>query len=131
MRSLTLALSTVAVLTAASPAAVAQNAPKSSACVARNDVASLAGTRWSGRTRWSDGEAKQWTAYFRTDCVLEYAYGGVTYTNGHWLQRNKLVVWDTNDFYSVYTGAIDGRAMSGTMRNQGGLVGTWSFTRAN
>ena len=68
---------------------------------------------------------------FRPDCVLEYSYAGATYTNGRWLQRGSLVLWDTNDHYAVYLGVIADARMYGTMTNQNGDTGIWMFTPAD
>lgn len=121
-----------AVLVLFTPAAAQQSNPagRSASCVGRTESGSLAGTRWRGRASWGSEAAKEWTAYFRPDCVLEYGYGGVIYTNGRWVQRNRLISWDTNDYFSLYSGVVEGGAMSGTMVNQRGDRGTWSFTRA-
>jgi len=117
-----------AVSTTPAAPAVAQSRP--AACAARNDVPSLAGSRWAGRFLWEDSTFEV-TAYFRPDCVFEYRYNDVTYTNGRWLQRNELVVWDTNDFFAVFTGRVDSRTMSGRMLNEGGVSGTWSLRRTD
>jgi hypothetical protein len=89
----------------------------------------LAETRWAGRAEWSDGEAKDWTLYFRADGVLIYGYEGQTFDNGRWRQRDMLVNFDTNDYFALYVGHVRGDVFSGEMFNIRGQRGTFSFQR--
>ena len=106
-------------------------APAKSACGPDSESVTLAGSRWSGAFTWDGDPSVAQTMTLRADCVVEYRYKGVTYTNGRWLQRNQLLLWDTNNHYAAYSGTVDGSRMSGVMYNQGGDQGTWSIKRAD
>lgn len=111
-----------------SGAAVAQSG---NSCGRDGEYASLSGSRWVGTFTWDGDPPVTQTMTLLPSCVLKYGYKGATYTNGRWLQRGSMVVWDTNDHYAVYLGRIDGRRMSGVMNNENGDAGTWSFKRAD
>ncbi len=99
------------------------------ACTRLEGEPSLVGSRWAGPATWSDGANYDWTLLLRADCVVVYSYGGETFSNGRWYQRGTLLVIDTNDSFAVYMGqALRGRA-SGTMYNQRGENGVWTFRR--
>ena len=111
-----------------SGAAVAQSG---NSCGRDGENASLSGTRWSGTFTWEGDAPVSQTMTLMANCTLKYSYKGNTYANGRWLQRDALVLWDTNDHYAVYMGRIDGPRMSGVMNNEKGDAGTWSFKRAD
>lgn len=90
---------------------------------------SVAETRWSGTFDWANGERRDATLYFRSDGVLIYAYGGNTFDNGRWVQRDRLITFNTNDYFAVFTGVLEGWAFAGTSYNRGGDTGQFSFTR--
>ncbi|WP_135210856.1 hypothetical protein [Vitreimonas flagellata] len=89
----------------------------------------VANTRWRGYVRWSNGEITEWTALFRRDGVLEYAYNGVTYDNGRWTQNNQLIYWQTNNSFAMYSGTLAGDSMGGASHNQRNDTGVWIFVR--
>jgi len=92
----------------------------------------LAETHWTGQVVWGGGEAsvrQHWTLYFRSDGVLIYGAGGVTYDNGAWRQHNRVVTFETNDSSAVQVGLVRGDVMEGVAYNQDGLRGSWSFRR--
>ncbi|MBN8608152.1 MAG: hypothetical protein J0L81_14635 [Caulobacterales bacterium] len=90
----------------------------------------VAGTRWQGQVRWSDGEYTEWGVLFRPDGVLEYSYNGATYDNGRWTQNNSLIYWHTNNNFALYSGTVAGDTMGGQTQNQRNQVGIWIFKRA-
>lgn len=92
-------------------------------------VPSVAETRWTGVFDWENGERRETEMYFRSDGVLIYAYGGSTYDNGRWIQRDRLITFNTNDYFAVFTGVTDGWTYAGTSYNLGGDQGQFSFTR--
>jgi len=92
-------------------------------------VPSVAETRWRGVFDWSNGEVRDATLYFRSDGVLIYAYGGSTFDNGRWVQREQLITFNTNDYFAVFTGLLDGTSFVGVSHNQNGDIGRMEFTR--
>src|SRR5687767_6643937 len=71
----------------------------------------IAETHWVGQTSREGPfpEAESWTLYFRSDGVLVYSTaGGESHDNGHWRQRDRLVTFETNDYYAVAVGAVRG-----------------------
>ncbi len=97
---------------------------------ARAEVASIAETRWHGFDTL-DGEALELTAYFRADGVLVYTYvrDGRTFDNARWRQRDALITFDTNQYFAVYSGVIDGNRMGGAAYSKNGTVAIWSLER--
>lgn len=91
--------------------------------------ASVADTRWQGDVVWHDGETYRWTAHFRPDGVVVYSYNGATYDNGRWRQRDMLINFDTNDYFSLHVGHVRGDRMEGTAYNVRGETARWSFRR--
>lgn len=85
----------------------------------------IADTHWSGDYDWNNGEGQPWTVWFRRDGVMVYSYGGVTYDNGRWGQRDMLVWMDTNDHFALFVGHRDGQVMQGLSFNKNGLRGSW------
>lgn len=110
-------------IAAPAPAAHAQQ----TGVVAVEDVASIADTRWGGAASWYDGETRAWELHFRADGVLIYSYDGNTYDNGRWTQNNKVVTFNTNNYFAVYVGLIDGRVLRGSSFNRRGSTGTFIF----
>lgn len=129
MRHLAVALA----LVAAAPAAaclIGTPVPVQAQTLRSDDgVISVAETRWSGVFDWSSGERRDATLYFRSDGVLIYAYAGTTYDNGRWVQRERLVTFQTNDYFAVFAGTTDGARFAGTSYNVGGDRGTFTFAR--
>jgi len=90
---------------------------------------SVADTHWQGDVVWHDGETYRWTAHFRPDGVLVYSYNGATYDNGRWRQREVLINFDTNGYFSLHVGHVAGDRMEGTAYNVRGEIARWSFRR--
>ncbi len=108
--------------------AAAQNAKT---CGRAGDPASLTGTSWKGTFTWSGDPAVAQTMTLLPDCTVKYSYKGSTYTNGRWLQRGDMVMWNTNDHFAIYLGFVTGGELGGTMANQNGAYGSWTFKRAD
>jgi hypothetical protein len=93
----------------------------------------LAGTVWRGNRLWSitsSGTSDDWTVTFRSDGVLAYSYGdGRSFANGTWRQNNQVVMMETNGFFSVSIGTINGLVIYGEMRNMRGETGAFKFER--
>lgn len=100
-------------------------------CAGAGETATLAGTRWSGTFTWEGDPAVAQTMTLLPNCVVKYSYKGATYTNGRWLQRGKMISWDTNDHFAIYLGYSNGDEIGGVMANQNGDNGVWSFKRAD
>ncbi len=97
-------------------------------------VQSIAETRWTGQTQWNDDsflEATDWTLYFRSDGVLIYSSGagGATHDDGRWLQRDTLVMFQTNDYSAIYAGLVRGEVMEGAVYDRSGQRGAWTVRR--
>lgn len=94
----------------------------------------LAGQVWRG-IAIMNGETpgqphQQWDAEFRADGVLVYTYGdGRRFDNGTWRQNDRVVMFETNQYFSVNTATICGDVMEGDRRNMRGESGTVRFTR--
>lgn len=109
------------------PHAWAQAKPRGEAAAPAS--ASVADTHWQGEVRWEDGMVYRWTAHFRPDGVLVYGYDGATYDNGRWRQREMLINFDTNQYFSLHVGHYLGDRMEGVAYNLRGERATWAFTR--
>lgn len=105
-----------------------------SVCPAGTAEASrLEGQTWSGSAAM-DGEApgpwQRWVAEFRADGVLVYTYtDGRRFDNGTWRQNGRVVMIETNRYFSVGIGTICGSVMQGERRNMRGERGSFRFTR--
>lgn len=108
---------------AAAPPAHAQDAL--GVLSAENGV-NVSGTRWQGQANWSD-ERRDRTLYFRPDGVLDYAYAGMSYDNGRWLQNDSLIVIHTNHYFAVLVGTLNDGAIIGSMHNRTGNGGAFTF----
>lgn len=124
----TLALA-LAVALSATVFAAAPAAPVLAQTISANETRNVTGSTWSGPAAWAGGESKVWTLMFRDDGVLVYGYEGNTYDNGRWIQRENLVVFETNGYFAIYSGVLDanGRTYSGTMHNVRGDEGRFEF----
>ncbi len=118
MRVLVLALLAMVTI-ALPPLAGAKEPPSTAPCQ------SVADTHWRGNYSWSDGESREWTLWFRADGVLIYGYGGASYDNGRWGQRDALIWIDTNDHYAMYVGRCINGEVEGSSFNRVGLRGEW------
>lgn len=109
----------------------AASAQSGNSCGRNGDYASLSGSRWTGTVTWEGDAPLQQTMTLMANCVVKYSYNGNTYTNGRWLQRDKMVMWDTNDHFAVYLGYQNGDQMAGASANETGASGSWTFKRAD
>lgn len=100
-------------------------------CGRPGEPATLTGSSWTGTFTWNGDPAVTQTMTLLPDCTLKYSYKGTTYTNGRWLQRGDMVMWNTNDHFAIYLGFVTGGEMGGTMANQNGSYGAWTFKRAD
>lgn len=55
--------------------------------------------------------------------------GGESHDNGHWRQRDRLVTFETNDYFAVAIGAVRGDVLEGVAYNRDGEQTTWTFRR--
>lgn len=92
-------------------------------------VQSVAESHWTGNFGWASGEQRLASLYFRSDGVLVYAYDGNTYDNGRWIQRDRLITFQTNQYFAAYTGVTDGWTFAGSSYNINGDRGQFRFTR--
>lgn len=120
------AVMALAALGIAAPTASAQGKPGETAAAVSTE---LAETRWAGRATWADGEWNDWTLYFRSDGVLIYGYAGQTFDNGRWRQREIMMNFDTNNYFALYVGHVNGNVIEGQMFNIRGNTGSFRFTR--
>lgn len=131
MRSLFVS-SALALCLLAAPTASAQEFV--SVCPAGAPAApSLAAQVWRG-TAIMNGETpgqphQHWDAEFRADGVLVYTYSdGRSFANGTWRQNERVVMFETNQYFAVNMATICGDVMEGERRNMRGESGTVRFT---
>lgn len=106
-------------------AAAAQGKPSAAA---EQTIGSISDTQWQGEFAWDGEAARTWTIWFRPDGVMIYSYGGATYDNGRWGERDALVWMDTNQHYALFVGHKVGGAIEGASYNKEGLTGAWRIT---
>lgn len=123
---------TLAVAIAAAVPTLGLVSPSLAQTVSAEDTRDVTGTTWTGPAAWVGGETRTWTLSFRADGVLAYSYNGNAYDNGRWLQRDRLVIFHTNDYFAVYTGTLEpnAREFSGAMFNVRGDEGAFRFRLA-
>lgn len=122
-----------AILTAAALlAAPANPAPAQAQTLSADSVASMSGTVWRGRVSWSNGESMDMTLTFQPDGVLVFAYNGGSWPNGRWVQNDRVMTFELNGHYAVYSGVLsaDGMSVTGRSYNRVGATGDFRFTRS-
>jgi hypothetical protein len=91
----------------------------------KQDVPSLAGSSWAGKT----AEGWDMTIDFAAHGRMTVSYNGSSYTKASWSQEGDKVYYEMNDRYCEFNGKLSGDAITGDSHNVKGRTWETKMTR--